>query len=222
MQPDWWEVTHPGVGTNRYAYSFNDPVNLSDPNGNIVPVIAALALIGILAADAANAPGPESEIVNDRPLEDALGVLLPVEEIQDAANGDVSMGTVLGAAPQSRFPKKVFGWLKKKKRGATNNGANGQTGFSGSRGNPLENPVFQPSRNTPAIIGDRTFTGHALDQMQNRGIPPSVVEDAISPSNLVGAGNRLGTSVYYSGTNGVRVITNSNRDVVTVITAPRQ
>ncbi|MHA3915186.1 RHS repeat-associated core domain-containing protein [Halovulum sp. GXIMD14793] len=34
IQPDWWEVTEPGVGTNRYAYSFNDPVNLSDPNGH--------------------------------------------------------------------------------------------------------------------------------------------------------------------------------------------
>ena len=27
-------MTEPGVGTNRYAYSFNDPVNLSDRNGN--------------------------------------------------------------------------------------------------------------------------------------------------------------------------------------------
>ena len=26
----------PGVGTNRYSYSFNDPVNLSDPLGNCV------------------------------------------------------------------------------------------------------------------------------------------------------------------------------------------
>ena len=34
IQPDWWEVTKAGVGTNRYAYSFNDPVNLSDPNGH--------------------------------------------------------------------------------------------------------------------------------------------------------------------------------------------
>jgi len=33
-QPDWWEVTTPGVGTNRYSYSFNDPVNLMDPGGN--------------------------------------------------------------------------------------------------------------------------------------------------------------------------------------------
>lgn len=34
IQPDWWEVTKAGVGTNRYGYSFNDPVNKLDPNGN--------------------------------------------------------------------------------------------------------------------------------------------------------------------------------------------
>ncbi len=34
IQPDWWEVTQEGVGTNRYAYSFNDPVNKSDTNGH--------------------------------------------------------------------------------------------------------------------------------------------------------------------------------------------
>ncbi|WP_395539408.1 RHS repeat-associated core domain-containing protein [Neotabrizicola sp. sgz301269] len=34
IQPDWFEVTMPGDGTNRYAYSFNDPVNGLDPNGN--------------------------------------------------------------------------------------------------------------------------------------------------------------------------------------------
>jgi hypothetical protein len=34
IQPDWFEVTKKGVGTNRYAYSGNDPVNGSDPGGN--------------------------------------------------------------------------------------------------------------------------------------------------------------------------------------------
>ncbi|WP_158598427.1 DUF637 domain-containing protein [Notoacmeibacter ruber] len=96
------------------------------------------------------------------------------------------------------------------------------TGFSGSRGNPLEQPTYQPVRNSPTSIGNRTYSGHALDQMQNRGIPPSVVEDTVSPGNLLGAGNRPNTSVYYSSKNGVRVVTNSNGDIVTVITAPRQ
>ncbi len=36
IQPDWFEVMEPGVGTNRYSYSFNDPVNLLDPSGNAV------------------------------------------------------------------------------------------------------------------------------------------------------------------------------------------
>jgi hypothetical protein len=34
IQPDWWEVTRAGVGTNRYGYAGGDPVNRSDANGN--------------------------------------------------------------------------------------------------------------------------------------------------------------------------------------------
>jgi RHS repeat-associated protein len=36
IQPDWWEVMQEGVGTNRYAYSFNDPINGRDPSGHAV------------------------------------------------------------------------------------------------------------------------------------------------------------------------------------------
>lgn len=34
IQPDWLDPTQPGVGTNRYAYSGNNPVNNRDTNGN--------------------------------------------------------------------------------------------------------------------------------------------------------------------------------------------
>ena len=34
LSPDTWDPTLPGVGTNRYAYAQNDPINKSDPNGH--------------------------------------------------------------------------------------------------------------------------------------------------------------------------------------------
>lgn len=34
IQPDWWDPTVPGVGTNRYSYSFNNPINRSDRSGH--------------------------------------------------------------------------------------------------------------------------------------------------------------------------------------------
>ncbi|WP_281408857.1 MULTISPECIES: RHS repeat-associated core domain-containing protein [unclassified Mesorhizobium] len=35
ISPDDWDPTLPGVGTNRYAYAQNDPVNKSDANGHV-------------------------------------------------------------------------------------------------------------------------------------------------------------------------------------------
>ena len=35
ISPDTMDPTLPGVGTNRYAYAENDPINKSDPNGHI-------------------------------------------------------------------------------------------------------------------------------------------------------------------------------------------
>lgn len=64
IQPDWWEVTEPGVGTNRYAYSFNDPVNKSDPSGHYVSV-------GGVDADLNGFVTPDEQGVVDR-LEAAL------------------------------------------------------------------------------------------------------------------------------------------------------
>jgi hypothetical protein len=36
ISPDDWDPTKEGVGTNRYAYAQNDPVNKSDPNGHSI------------------------------------------------------------------------------------------------------------------------------------------------------------------------------------------
>ncbi|NBZ90083.1 polymorphic toxin-type HINT domain-containing protein, partial [Stagnihabitans tardus] len=46
IQPDWWEVTQPGVGTNRYAYAGGDPVNGRDPGGNACGAVTGHSCLG--------------------------------------------------------------------------------------------------------------------------------------------------------------------------------
>jgi hypothetical protein len=67
ISPDDWDPTKPGVGTNRYAYSQNDPVNKSDPSGHIAPAVAigwGFAVLGgwLSGSSPANAPGPDDKI----------------------------------------------------------------------------------------------------------------------------------------------------------------
>ena len=65
LQPDWWEVTSPGVGTNRYSYSFNDPVNGRDPGGHCGPCgIVIGVIVGYFSStDPANAPTEGSVVL---------------------------------------------------------------------------------------------------------------------------------------------------------------
>jgi hypothetical protein len=49
VSPDNMDPTLPGVGTNRYAYSQNDPVNKSDPNGHNAFTEAVSAVFSAIA-----------------------------------------------------------------------------------------------------------------------------------------------------------------------------
>ncbi|PKM47123.1 MAG: hypothetical protein CVV05_00035 [Gammaproteobacteria bacterium HGW-Gammaproteobacteria-1] len=66
------------------------------------------------------------------------------------------------------------------------------------------------------MIGGRDYSGHALDRMQGRGVPPSAVEDAIQ-NGASKPGNQPDTTVH-TGENGVTVVTGSRGNVITVIT----
>jgi RHS repeat-associated protein len=75
VSPDWWDPNKPGVGTNRYSYSDNDPVNKSDPSGHIWGAVigglgrAANTPLGrALAAEAARQIG---NILNNEPAKPA-------------------------------------------------------------------------------------------------------------------------------------------------------
>jgi len=81
----------------------------------------------------------------------------------------------------------------------------------GRRGAPID---VAPGTNTGTQIGGRSYTGHALDQMQGRGAVPSVVEDTIA-NGTKSPGNLPNTMKY--STSQADVVTNTRGDVVTVI-----
>lgn len=81
----------------------------------------------------------------------------------------------------------------------------------GRRGSPLE---IRPGTNAPGEIGGRPYSGHALDRMQGRGIPPSAVEEAIA--NGESAAGRGGSTIHYGPDNHVSVVVGRNGRVVTV------
>jgi len=87
-------------------------------------------------------------------------------------------------------------------------GAREAKGFKGSKGFELKNHPSQPVRNAPTRIGDRDFSGHALDQMQNRGITPSVVENAVKTGNA-SPGNVAGRIIFRDSTNNISVVTDT-------------
>jgi hypothetical protein len=75
---------------------------------------------------------------------------------------------------------------------------------------------IQPTRNDPTTINGRIYTGHALDQMQNRGLVPSIVESTIG-GGIPFSGNQPGTMGYFDPTNNLRIIVNSQGSVITVM-----
>jgi filamentous hemagglutinin len=93
---------------------------------------------------------------------------------------------------------------------ATNREATSPVGVSGS-------PMTVPrGTNAPTTINDVNYSAHAIDRMQGRGIPPSVVQNTIQNGTVYPTG--AGTTGHYDSVNNVRVITNSTTGlVVTVI-----
>ena len=86
-------------------------------------------------------------------------------------------------------------------------------GSSRNQMNQPKPPDYQTRRNSPTTINGRDYSGHALDRMQDRGIPPSAVENAIK--NGTKTPQNGGKTKHYDPINNVTVITNKNGGVVT-------
>jgi hypothetical protein len=72
----------------------------------------------------------------------------------------------------------------------------------------------KPPQNPQTTINGIDYSGHAQDQMQGRGIPPSAVEQAIN-SGESSPGER-GRKQYYDPENNITAVTEPSGEVVTV------
>lgn len=73
----------------------------------------------------------------------------------------------------------------------------------------------EPGTNVPTTINRINYSGHALDQMQGRGVPPAAVKNAIKHGVVYPT--RSGATGYYDKVNNIRVITNTNMGCVVAI-----
>ena len=89
--------------------------------------------------------------------------------------------------------------------------------FTGSSRFQFQSPAGVPPRNDPATIDGVPYSGHALDEMQNRGLFPSLTGQAIQ-NGLQGPSKYADTSVFYDPLNDVSVVRdNTTGNVITVI-----
>ena len=146
---------------------------------------------------------------------DVTGVGVAVSWIPDVLNGGISAarGDVVGAVLSVLAALPFVGNAANAariKRGAGICGKGGKAAKGGAktpigrRGNPMKVPR---GTNSPKKINGRDYTGHALDQMQGRGIMPSAVDDAIRHGGV--RGGVPGTTAHYSSVNNVTVITDT-------------
>jgi hypothetical protein len=84
---------------------------------------------------------------------------------------------------------------------------------TGQRGSPMDVPK---GTNEPATIGGRDDGGHALDQMQGRGVTPTPVEDTVQNGSQA-PGNKPGRTVH-TGSDGRLTVVAEGGKVITVIT----
>lgn len=181
---------------NLYAYVGGDPVNGVDPSGQQVipiPVPIPLPIPGPMPAPPglvpplppAPPPPPEVVVQGARVIRDAV---------------------ITGVAVSFTPPTVVVNWL-----GEILFNDSGAKAPVGRRKHPI---IVKPGTNKPAKINGRDYTGHSQDRMQERGIPPSAVEDAIINGSS-SPGNTAGTTVHTG--DGITVVTGGKGQVITVM-----
>jgi RHS repeat-associated protein len=214
---------------NLYAYVGNNPLNRTDPTGQAAADLAQQAdrvmdnlaqmvdktasgdLVGILEMALTNtvvtlAKGTTDLLKVGDATGEAIGEGATKEDVVVAASKDAGRagGLILIMAGGAQAAERA---LATRVEAAVGPPASVPVGRLGSE-------MSVPSgTNQPAVVAGRTYTGHALDQMQGRGIVPSVVDDTIRRGAV--AAGRGGATIHT--TEQLRVVVSSDGRVITVM-----
>jgi len=185
-------------GPNTYAYTRNNPTNYFDPDG-----------LSRRGGSHSSVSSNLQAILNQR----AISLINAIRRIDPSFSYPVA--TPARPGQPINYPQQSVNQLQTFLRYAQSAGYCGVGAASpvGRSGNPI-NVVPGPST-LPTTINGVTFSSHAIQRMQGRGIPPTAVLSAVRTGiNL--PGNRPGTRIHLGP--GVSVVTNSsNGNIITVI-----
>ncbi len=176
-----------------------------DPTGKAVPV-----LIAACAANPACAAAVGTGALTSALFDFGSQLLNNGGNLQCVDKGSLALSAGIGAIPLGvvgAIGSKLLGKFAAK---GVDKVVDAATPI-GRRGSPID---VRRGTNSPAKIGDRDFTGHALDQMQGRGITPTVVNDTIKRG--VESSGREGSRIFK--TDQLKVILNPSGSVKTVVT----
>ena len=187
---------------NLQRNAATEPRNLVDANG--LTIGAALGAVkNALIPSAQAMTAEEFDEENEKKIGNPLNpvesqALVPVPASPDAARRAGTTPIIPGS-----------GW------GAP------ASSFSGRSSTPLEPAGQSPPRNSPGQFNGTPYSGHAFDQMQNQGIPPSLVDQAIQSGIPTPSIRYPGTTNYYDPVNNVTVVRDATTGNVITVTPGR-